>query len=476
MLQIIYPDSEIVDYHYRDGLLSSFTGYQPQLQDTVQYISYMDYDEYDRPIDIGYGNDDQTIYLYDTYRLWLNNTQLQCGSGYSLQNILYTYDGVGNITHVEQLDGNVYGMGGAWQTDYEYDTENRLITVNQSSLELGDYNYSVSYSPSGRIGRKLCDTGIDQYYGYKTYNNSTWKSHQIATVYDNSLGETAKLSWDADGQLERIYRPCLEELRQHQWNEAGQLASFADNHSCGYYAYNGYGNRTYKLTGSIKMNPLSSDEMWAELLFDGDAVLYVNPYMTVTPDGYTKHYYNGSQRIASQAGMSGFLPSETVARDEQNYAEAAQLAMQTQLGMFETEQTQSQDTATYHILDIEADEAEGIQLRCPGDAYISSAHYVFSQDQLLSLLTGTGYSNGHEIYYYHPDHLGSASWITDTYGNPVQYLHYMPYGELYANQMTDHYDERYKFTGKEIDAETGYGYFGARYYCLSFLSGYPSIR
>lgn len=31
------------------------------------------------------------------------------------------------------------------------------------------------------------------------------------------------------------------------------------------------------------------------------------------------------------------------------------------------------------------------------------------------------------------------------------------------------YDERYKFTGKERDAETGYDYFGARYYIPPFL-------
>ena len=35
---------------------------------------------------------------------------------------------------------------------------------------------------------------------------------------------------------------------------------------------------------------------------------------------------------------------------------------------------------------------------------------------------------------------------------------------MVANQQTTGYDERYKFTGKERDAETGYDYFGARYY------------
>ena len=69
-----------------------------------------------------------------------------------------------------------------------------------------------------------------------------------------------------------------------------------------------------------------------------------------------------------------------------------------------------------------------------------------------------------EVYFYHGDHLGSASWITDYTGAPIQYIHYAPYGELIDNQVPYGYDERYKFTGKERDAETGYDYFGARYY------------
>lgn len=65
--------------------------------------------------------------------------------------------------------------------------------------------------------------------------------------------------------------------------------------------------------------------------------------------------------------------------------------------------------------------------------------------------------------FTHSDHLGSASWITDDAARPVQYIHYAPYGELIANQSLNGYDERYKFTGKERDAETGYDFFGARY-------------
>ena len=39
-----------------------------------------------------------------------------------------------------------------------------------------------------------------------------------------------------------------------------------------------------------------------------------------------------------------------------------------------------------------------------------------------------------EPYYYHSDHLGSASWITNKNGTPVQYIMYAPYGEQLLNQ------------------------------------------
>ena len=86
-------------------------------------------------------------------------------------------------------------------------------------------------------------------------------------------------------------------------------------------------------------------------------------------------------------------------------------------------------------------------------------------DILLKSISVNEQNNGpeKEVYFYHSDHLGSANWITDHTGSPIQYIHYAPYGELIENQMLFKYDERYKFTGKERDWETGYDMFGARY-------------
>jgi len=88
-------------------------------------------------------------------------------------------------------------------------------------------------------------------------------------------------------------------------------------------------------------------------------------------------------------------------------------------------------------------------------------------------------------YFYHADHLGSSSWITDASGNVNQHLAYMPYGEQFIDERKadNSRDIRFKFTGKERDLETGLDYFGARYYSsglsvwlsLDALAGkYPS--
>ncbi|HOS58337.1 MAG TPA: RHS repeat-associated core domain-containing protein [Bacteroidales bacterium] len=70
----------------------------------------------------------------------------------------------------------------------------------------------------------------------------------------------------------------------------------------------------------------------------------------------------------------------------------------------------------------------------------------------------------HFYHFYHPDHLGSTSWVTDSAKNGVQYCEYLPYGEPLVDQRSTTWSSRYTFSGKERDSETGYSYFGARYY------------
>jgi RHS repeat-associated protein len=69
--------------------------------------------------------------------------------------------------------------------------------------------------------------------------------------------------------------------------------------------------------------------------------------------------------------------------------------------------------------------------------------------------------------YYSPYHAStwlSNLWITDGTGQAIQHLHYLPFGEDWVDQRNFSWNAPYTFSGKEKDAETGYGYFGARYY------------
>jgi len=67
-------------------------------------------------------------------------------------------------------------------------------------------------------------------------------------------------------------------------------------------------------------------------------------------------------------------------------------------------------------------------------------------------------------YYYHPDHVGSAQLITDYQGAEYERIEYTPYGELWVEKTSDGFNKiPFRFTGKELDEETGLYYYGARY-------------
>ena len=68
-----------------------------------------------------------------------------------------------------------------------------------------------------------------------------------------------------------------------------------------------------------------------------------------------------------------------------------------------------------------------------------------------------------ETFFYHSDHLGSTSYITDDKANITQYDAYLPYGELLVDEHSSSENLPYKFNGKQFDEETGLYYYGARY-------------
>ena len=67
-------------------------------------------------------------------------------------------------------------------------------------------------------------------------------------------------------------------------------------------------------------------------------------------------------------------------------------------------------------------------------------------------------------FYYHPDHLGSSSYITNLDGEVAQHIEYVPFGEVFVEERNNIWNTPYLFNAKEFDEETGLYYYGARYY------------
>jgi RHS repeat-associated protein len=93
----------------------------------------------------------------------------------------------------------------------------------------------------------------------------------------------------------------------------------------------------------------------------------------------------------------------------------------------------------------------------PGGAQVD---HIFAGSQLICDVISA--SSGESAVYIHPDHLGSASLVTDAQGNLVQDLAYQPFGEIAVSNGNS--PLHHKYTGQEHDSETGLYFYNARYY------------
>ena len=160
---------------------------------------------------------------------------------------------------------------------------------------------------------------------------------------------------------------------------------------------------------------------------------------------YTKHYYAGSQRISSKLGLgadvgsfncnwlivpfgSGPAPinEQTIANEKLDKA----LKLNSKIWIENNFALPYQQNAGYT------------------ENCVPS--YAGNQEQ--------------DVYWYHPDYLGSSSFITGLDGEVTQSIDYFPSGEVFVENHKNSYNTPYKFNGKEQDSETGYYYYGARYY------------
>ncbi|MBP7053196.1 MAG: RHS repeat-associated core domain-containing protein [Phycisphaerae bacterium] len=81
-------------------------------------------------------------------------------------------------------------------------------------------------------------------------------------------------------------------------------------------------------------------------------------------------------------------------------------------------------------------------------------------DEPICLIESSGTYAGTQ--YYHHDALGSVVAMTDSSGDIVQLYEYSVYGQVAASDAN--HPNRFMFTGREFDKDTGLYYYRARYY------------
>ena len=434
-----YPDGEVLSYFYNTGgLLKSMSStYNGQ---NYNYIGGIEYNKFEKRKSIFYGNGAYTNYTYDILQR-LTHLESMSASG-MMQQIDYSFDNANNIERISNYAGTLSnGLGGKYDHFYGYDNLYRLSSSTgywDGNSQLS-YNLNLSYSNDGRINQKTLYANVLLNGNQNTidYNNDYYynsgQPHTLTNVYDNKSQTNQNLEWDANGNLIYHHTEIPEgNDRFLCWDEENRLMAVKDNNYASYYVYDNSGERTYKLTGlNTSMNINGNWYTYAQM---NNPTLYTSAYLVANNQGYTKHYYAGSERISSAIGLGGL----------ENISSPL-------------------ETKVYENWEVKINalgkEMDRTLIKCIGTSYNAE------KTNLNILIDLENTSSGiMERYFYHPDHLGSSSWITDGSGNAIQHLHYLPFGEDWVDQRNSSWTAPYTFSGKEKDVETGYGYFGARYY------------
>jgi RHS repeat-associated protein len=438
---IFYPDGERLKYQYDlGGQLQSITN-----NSNYTYLDNVTYDRFGAKVSQEYGNGLVTNYSYNNLTRRLSGITTMDGNS-QVSSFAYTYDNVGNVTQVTSVC--------PWLTNrnftetFTYDASDQLTAATETQHQ--GYQLVVSYGNWGKItSYSLAQADLQsnttqseiQAYTYPVYNSlqdaQTLFAPAQRTITDaNNNMATETLSFGINGSLKKREvqaQPQTSYTEYYLFNSAANLKAYSNNGlDFAYYGYNASNTRTYKIS-MLNANTWVNGQPEPLSLQLQQAMFYPNAYLNFNHNGeYTKHYYNGSERIASRLG------------DAQ--PESFVISSNDRLG-FRTMQADQQARAEL----LEVVEAGDVPIETP------------SVDVTTLQVSG----NPDDIFYYHTNHLGSTAFITDNNTNIHQGFLYAPFGEI-----TTEYDinfgynvlPKYSFNAKELDEETGMYYYEARYY------------
>ena len=492
LLEMQYPDGEEVYYHYTStGDLESIENSPlptPPLDTVARYtIKKITYDGFGNIDFMRYANDAEIIFEYDSVTRSMAEVQ-QWTKGTSDTNLLetyeqvFSYDGIGRINALDQT--KIISTTGSANTvvsydyDYTYDKFNRL-TGTSGSIDGETFNMSLTYNAAGGIKTKNQSLGTSNSYNL-SYGYHTSDKHQIDTV------DGHKYTYNDAGSIVAIAPTSNPTVPSEEfvWNEEEWLMVVENSNGHHHYVYDQNGERIMKSTFTSSQTAIDGEGNTNTSVLDPYAV-YVNPYYIVTRysvnQDVSKHYYMGSQRVATERLVWGESAGGTESESETgenlgiDASGSEQTTVANSLNNYSTigENLAKNNPVTESLAKI----LTNLGLEENKDFDRKSMDQAPKMEEYFDLSmygsTETGedpddendYYYTRERYWYHPNYLGNVDMITNDNGHIHQYFVYSPFGEnMYQYNRNSDFDSRYRFNGKELDPETGNGYYGARYY------------
>jgi RHS repeat-associated protein len=428
------PDGSVVHPTYNEAnLLQAMSVNLLGAAAATSFVANIDYNARGQRVVISYGNNTATTYSYDplTFRL----TQLTTSrAGFpanqqTVQDLAYTYDPVGNITHIQD----------------DADIQNVVFFRNQRVEPSGDYTYDAIYrliQASGREQLGLSNGSPNA--PWPTSYNDVPRIRLISPSDGNAMGTyTEQYNYDDVGNfLQFIHRGSNLAnpgwTRSYAYNEASLLepAKFSNRLSSTTIS----GNQplvepySYDLHGNMASMPQSQSMSW-----DFKEQLLVTQRQAVNASDQDGQLHQG-ERTYYVYNASG----ERVRKTTQS-AIGVKSKERFYMGAFE-------DYLEYGSGGATTLERETL--------------HVFDDKRRIALVE-TEIGSTSAIRYQFDNHLGTAYLELAPTGAVITYEEYYPFGSTSyqaGRSVAEVSLKRYRFTGKERDNETGLYYHGARYY------------
>lgn len=421
--RLTYPDAEVLTYGYDSGgLVNSATGVKGK--HSYAYLTRLDYDKFDQRVFLKLGNGVETSYTYrqDNRRLEALQAQLPNITRYRFQNLAYRYDNVGNILGIannslypEHQPGIGEEVGGPVSQTFAYDDLYRLKEAN------GEYRHEADELQRYRLSM-----------AYDTIHNITSKE-QLHEEVETEHGKT-----EVEVEHETSYTYSYQYAAAQAGSNVGSIHPHAPS-DIGPYAFQ------YDSNGNQIERRYRDDDDTRQIIWDEDnRMACVHEFEHHHPHKLLPQTPNSCSSTSSKESSDGKSKKDGSHTPEVRFTyndrgERVYKESHENVSFYlNPHYTEKSDDAFKHIL---------IGTTRLATKEVEDEKYEYEDDQ----------------YYYHPDHLGSSSFVTDHKGKLEEHLEYFPFGETWVEEESS-LPIAFQFTAKELDHETGLYYYGARYY------------